>query len=50
MHYPAKFFYDGTRMAQAKEDAAEEAMRVLNPPKPKSKDTPAAQYGNALAA
>ncbi|KAF2999861.1 hypothetical protein E8E13_007861 [Curvularia kusanoi] len=50
MHYPAQFFYDGTRMAQAKEDAAEQALRVLRRTNPESKDTTAGQYGNALAA
>ncbi|KAJ8113175.1 hypothetical protein OPT61_g4628 [Boeremia exigua] len=51
MHYQARFWYDGTRMDQAREDAAEIALRQLTGYiDPKSQPPPASQYGHALAA
>lgn len=49
IQYPARFWYDGARIEQAKEDAAEIALRNLTkcfdrqPP-------PASQYQRSLAA
>ncbi|KAG9202003.1 hypothetical protein G6514_005199 [Epicoccum nigrum] len=51
MHYPARFWYDGARIEQAKEDAAEIALRQLTGcTDPKEQPPPAAQYGRALPA
>lgn len=51
MQYPARFWYDGARIEQAKEDAAEIALRQLTGyTDPKSQPPPASQYGRALAA
>lgn len=51
MHYPARFWYDGARIEQAKEDAAEIALRQLTGYiDPKSQPPPAGQCGRPLAA
>jgi hypothetical protein len=49
--YPARFWYDGAFMEQAKEDAAEMALRKLTGcTDQNSQPPPASQYGRALAA
>ncbi|KZM28239.1 uncharacterized protein EKO05_0011057 [Ascochyta rabiei] len=49
--YPARFWYDGAFMEQAKEDAAEIALRKLTGcVDQNSQPPPASQYGRALAA
>ncbi|KAH6612033.1 hypothetical protein C7974DRAFT_406883 [Boeremia exigua] len=51
IHYQARFWYDGARMQQAKEDAAEIALRqITGCTDPKSQPPSASQYGRALAA
>ena len=42
--YPAKFWYDGQYLAQAKEDSAEVALRYLTGTTGKNVDPPPASY------
>jgi len=51
VQYQARFWYDGTRMEQAREDAAEMALRQLTGyTNPKTEPPSASQYGKALSA
>ncbi|KAJ4989952.1 hypothetical protein SVAN01_04599 [Stagonosporopsis vannaccii] len=51
VQYQARFWYDGTRMEQAREDAAEIALRQLTGyTNPTTEPPPAGQYGKALSA
>jgi hypothetical protein len=51
VQYPARFWYDGAFLEQAKEDAAEIALRKLTGCiDQNSQPPPASQYGRALAA
>jgi len=51
VQYPARFWYDGAFMEQAREDAAEIALRKLTGCiDQNSQPPPASQYGRALAA
>jgi hypothetical protein len=43
-HYPARFWYDGTYIAQAKEDSAEMALRNLTGTVGTNQEPPPASY------
>jgi hypothetical protein len=44
VHYPARFFYDGGYVAQAKEDSAEVALRALTGTTNLNVEPPPASY------